>query len=554
MKTITFYSYKGGVGRSLALSNIAKRLAEFGKKVCLIDFDLDAPGLNHKFSEFIKDEDVELGIVDYIYSFVENGKVGGSIRDYITQIEFKNKNHQSIDLLAAGNTNTQEYWKKLSSINWASLFYEKDSRGIEFFSNLKQEIKNELQPDFLLIDSRTGITDISGITMSILADETILVCANNKENIKGIKQIVRTISQPENNLMNEALKFHVVLSRIPYTPKANEKYKEQSAKKYILKEINEALDKEKKIKLDQILVLHSDPDLEFEEKLKIGYDDEHTKSNFVPIAIDYLQLFEQITKDVLSTEDKKKFNELRKVELLIEEARLAKDDNAKIKFLKSALQINPESYEALEDLSIVYINTKDYHSALEVIKMARDFFPDDINLKVYLGIALNRTKDKESVKEAKVLFLDILKIEPLNMFSLRELAYIYKNEGKMENSIKLLKKSIDTYPFYLPPYNNLADIYKATKEFDKALDIIYKALEVNPQDAISTGTLAELQAHLGNEREFYKNLELFFSFSKKDFNFQDIIEDDPIYKKFINESKFQELLRKYEVQIDENSL
>ena len=30
MKTITFYSYKGGVGRSLALVNIATRLAEFG--------------------------------------------------------------------------------------------------------------------------------------------------------------------------------------------------------------------------------------------------------------------------------------------------------------------------------------------------------------------------------------------------------------------------------------------------------------------------------------------------------------------------------------------
>lgn len=40
MKTLTFYSYKGGVGRSLALVNIATRLSEFGKKVCIIDFDL----------------------------------------------------------------------------------------------------------------------------------------------------------------------------------------------------------------------------------------------------------------------------------------------------------------------------------------------------------------------------------------------------------------------------------------------------------------------------------------------------------------------------------
>ncbi len=51
MKTITFYSYKGGVGRTLALANVAMRLSEFKKKVCMIDFDLEAPGLHHKFKQ-----------------------------------------------------------------------------------------------------------------------------------------------------------------------------------------------------------------------------------------------------------------------------------------------------------------------------------------------------------------------------------------------------------------------------------------------------------------------------------------------------------------------
>ena len=48
MKTFTFYSYKGGVGRTLALVNVANRLVEFGKKVCILDFDLEAPGLQSK--------------------------------------------------------------------------------------------------------------------------------------------------------------------------------------------------------------------------------------------------------------------------------------------------------------------------------------------------------------------------------------------------------------------------------------------------------------------------------------------------------------------------
>ena len=48
MTTITFYSYKGGVGRSLALTNLAIYLAQFGATVAMIDLDIEAPGLHYK--------------------------------------------------------------------------------------------------------------------------------------------------------------------------------------------------------------------------------------------------------------------------------------------------------------------------------------------------------------------------------------------------------------------------------------------------------------------------------------------------------------------------
>ena len=50
MRTITFYSYKGGVGRSLLVANVATYLATLGKRVFAIDFDLEAPGLHYKFN------------------------------------------------------------------------------------------------------------------------------------------------------------------------------------------------------------------------------------------------------------------------------------------------------------------------------------------------------------------------------------------------------------------------------------------------------------------------------------------------------------------------
>src|SRR5882724_6057047 len=44
---VTFYSYKGGVGRTMALANIATLLATWDKNVLVVDWDLEAPGVEH---------------------------------------------------------------------------------------------------------------------------------------------------------------------------------------------------------------------------------------------------------------------------------------------------------------------------------------------------------------------------------------------------------------------------------------------------------------------------------------------------------------------------
>ena len=41
----TFYSYRGGVGRSMAMANVGELLADMGYRVILCDWDLEAPGL-----------------------------------------------------------------------------------------------------------------------------------------------------------------------------------------------------------------------------------------------------------------------------------------------------------------------------------------------------------------------------------------------------------------------------------------------------------------------------------------------------------------------------
>lgn len=52
-KVVTFYSFKGGMGRTTALAGIALNLIEQNKNVMMIDMDIEAPGLSTLFFDDI---------------------------------------------------------------------------------------------------------------------------------------------------------------------------------------------------------------------------------------------------------------------------------------------------------------------------------------------------------------------------------------------------------------------------------------------------------------------------------------------------------------------
>ena len=53
----TFYSFKGGVGRTMALANVAFLAAMNGKRVLAMDWDLEAPGLSYYFRSLLPSQD-----------------------------------------------------------------------------------------------------------------------------------------------------------------------------------------------------------------------------------------------------------------------------------------------------------------------------------------------------------------------------------------------------------------------------------------------------------------------------------------------------------------
>lgn len=197
----TFYSYKGGVGRSMALANVAASLASSGRRVMMIDFDLEAPGLD-SFEEFGIPQG-KVGVVEYVCHYLTTGKTA-LIQDYVHEIRPLNVSDSDepkpqplegkLWLMTSGAKN-DSYNEKRLSIDWADL-YENHSGG-DFFDNFKAEIEDTYRPDYVLVDSRTGLTDVGGVCTLHLPDLVVLLFSLNEQNLQGIASVARVLRDSE---------------------------------------------------------------------------------------------------------------------------------------------------------------------------------------------------------------------------------------------------------------------------------------------------------------------------------------------------------------------
>jgi MinD-like ATPase involved in chromosome partitioning or flagellar assembly len=298
METITFYSYKGGVGRTLALANIAIYLSRFGKNVCIMDFDLEAPGLHYKFPQLVKTTDIRKGLVDYIYKFTHDKAIPESLDEFTLELVPPLKSQGKIQLIPAGDVLSADYWRKLAAINWHSLFYEDYSEGLPFFLELTERIKQEFSPDFLLIDSRTGVTEMSGLCASFLSDKIVFLIINNQENVDGARLMLRSIQKVKRLPGKKPIEVTFALTRIPF-PREEEKENDEKREGLIVKDIQDFLnepveDLESQLNIQNISILHSDRELELSESLWI-IQEGVTKE--APLLHDYLRLFSKTIPD-----------------------------------------------------------------------------------------------------------------------------------------------------------------------------------------------------------------------------------------------------------------
>jgi hypothetical protein len=231
-RVITFYSYKGGTGRSMALANVAWMLALRGERVLVVDWDLEAPGVHRYFHPFLEDKDLVSteGLLDFVVKLAGQAAAAPEpealsdddvdVLQYTTmlrwptghQIRWENFGLQArLDLLTAGRQGPS-YSAKLNGFNWID-FYEK--LGGRRLLTIARNQMSRLY-DYVLIDSRTGVSDTSGICTVEMPDTLVVCFTLNDQSIIGASGVAESVLEQRKRLSEMFAPAEAISPALPF--------------------------------------------------------------------------------------------------------------------------------------------------------------------------------------------------------------------------------------------------------------------------------------------------------------------------------------------------
>jgi tetratricopeptide (TPR) repeat protein len=278
---VTFYSFKGGVGRSMALANIARQFQLRGLNVVMVDWDLEAPGLETFFSADsaqLRSWKDQVGLMDLLLLYRQDhaaipfprtgtpppaGDVPAGLEDADIERKVSTLGETSageqprqspgadawstierdatrlrellpplkfslvelpppppastlpsastsappastapppgrLRMLTAGwreGPRFAAYANAVQSFDWNDFYAS--YHGHAYFEWLRTSLDDPAVADIVLIDSRTGVTEMGGVSTRQLADVVVVLAAPNRQNVEGAVQMARSFERPE---------------------------------------------------------------------------------------------------------------------------------------------------------------------------------------------------------------------------------------------------------------------------------------------------------------------------------------------------------------------
>ena len=178
---LVFYSFKGGLGRSTTLASFAMQRARAGERVCVLDFDLDSPGVGRLLAADAKGLTARWGIVDFL---LEQSVGDAPLSDYYHRCD-RVAGAGEIAVFPAGNMD-EGYPDKLARVDMEEAPPDHDSS----LAKLLRRIRDELKPQWILLDARTGISESAGQLLSGIAHLHVLLGTTQDEGWQGLNRVL----------------------------------------------------------------------------------------------------------------------------------------------------------------------------------------------------------------------------------------------------------------------------------------------------------------------------------------------------------------------------
>lgn len=538
---VTFYSFKGGVGRSMTLINVAGIMAGRGFKVLAIDMDLEAPGISYLMRhEADLHEGHQLGIVDLLGDACERGEdadlfalAPGEVVDrysyaYELAPEIRKSEEGILRIMPAGRFDGK-YQSRMDRLNLGKLY--QSGQGQPLVRAFKEIISDAKRFDFVFIDSRTGFSDESGICTRDLGDYLVVVMGLNRQNEEGTAEFFRSLK--DSSAVPKGIR--VVLSPVPNGEDELVEKREAAAQASLSKALGAKVDLSLQIPYHPRLALTEEPHIfrrsrgylyeayaavERAVLMMVGLAPRELQKKIKDVVEEkrvdlVVQLLRKISKlDTGSTMlSRLAGGELKELCIEAEAGELREylaktlpmDDwvvldlaetigrsgngDARL-FYERALEADPSDANNLGNYALFLAGKGDLNEAETMYRRALKSDPGHANnLGNFASFLRNVRRDPD---EAEVLYKRALESDPKHVIHLGNFANFLKYErGDIDGAEVLYRRALEIDPKNVTHLGNYAVLLEADRgDFDGA-EVMYKrALEIDPKNAPNLGNYA----------------------------------------------------------------
>jgi WD40 repeat protein len=190
--TITFYSYKGGVGRTLLAANLGVLRARKGKTL-IWDLDIEAPGLHH-IPDLKPQSPIKTGFFEWLKQWQAARAADKDAKpDYDALASCVLPTNLSGDLhILPAHADTANAALLYGEIDWDAFLVRDLKLGFRLFNDALEYFAAQGYQTVLL-DARTGITDLGGLLTAFLPHVLVMVGNYGAQNVKGLAGIHRNL-------------------------------------------------------------------------------------------------------------------------------------------------------------------------------------------------------------------------------------------------------------------------------------------------------------------------------------------------------------------------